>query len=343
MMLKFDIYAKLVDDYLIVTEIAPQKHQYKIEIPPEDIAEVSSFVKDLYSGEFNGEASLSNNETVKQIYHFFEKKGFFASYFADEHLNNPFSRQLERFESFVTPDTTNMMQVIENAQDRLSNATVCVIGAGGVGTALANSLISCGVGRLIIVDSDTIEISNLSRQFLYNKDDVGLSKVTVLARKLNARGLGEVIPVNKMVSHSNIDNLLREYPDIQAVTGTPFPFEKFIDEMYMRILNKNIPVFSIGEHDAGPMITTVEQLRIARDFLLRDYPLMKDMKKRREVHTVHVRHPSFLPELMITSALVTNEIIRYLIGLGGSRFESSMYSLSALTNEVRLVKISDGE
>jgi sulfur-carrier protein adenylyltransferase/sulfurtransferase len=62
-------------------------------------------------------------------------------------------------------------------QARLGAATVLVVGAGGLGCAVLQYLAAAGVGRLIIVDHDAVEESNLHRQPLYRMSDVGQLKV----------------------------------------------------------------------------------------------------------------------------------------------------------------------
>lgn len=69
-------------------------------------------------------------------------------------------------------------------QLRLRAASVLVVGAGGLGSPLALYLAAAGVGRLGLVDFDTVDLSNLQRQILYGTSDVGRSKVTVAAERL---------------------------------------------------------------------------------------------------------------------------------------------------------------
>ncbi len=69
-------------------------------------------------------------------------------------------------------------------QDVISNSTVLIVGMGGTGCELAKNLALAGIGKLIIVDPDNIEASNLNRQFFYHGTDVGSSKVDVAKDRL---------------------------------------------------------------------------------------------------------------------------------------------------------------
>jgi sulfur-carrier protein adenylyltransferase/sulfurtransferase len=71
---------------------------------------------------------------------------------------------------------TILPQVGAAGQARLRAASILVIGAGGLGSAVSQYLCAAGVGRLVIVDHDRVEESNLHRQPIYRMGDVGASK-----------------------------------------------------------------------------------------------------------------------------------------------------------------------
>lgn len=75
-------------------------------------------------------------------------------------------------------------RVSEAGQLALRAKTVAIVGLGGLGHHLAHSLAAAGVGRLILIDPDIVELGNLPRQLLYNEQDIGRLKVDVAKEKL---------------------------------------------------------------------------------------------------------------------------------------------------------------
>jgi adenylyltransferase/sulfurtransferase len=71
-------------------------------------------------------------------------------------------------------------------QSKLLNSTVLIVGLGGLGCAVSQYLAASGVGKLMLVDHDKIELSNLARQILYTSDQLGEFKVTMAAQQLLA-------------------------------------------------------------------------------------------------------------------------------------------------------------
>jgi molybdopterin/thiamine biosynthesis adenylyltransferase len=69
-------------------------------------------------------------------------------------------------------------------QGSLQDASIVIVGLGAIGTYVATILASSGIGKLTIIEFDTVEISNLNRQLLYYDEDVGKPKAQVAAKKL---------------------------------------------------------------------------------------------------------------------------------------------------------------
>lgn len=93
------------------------------------------------------------------------------------------------------------------AQERLKRASVLVIGAGGLGCPALLYLAAAGVGRLVVIDDDRVDVSNLQRQVLYTTEDAGQSKATCAARRLAA--LNPLITIEAVTERLTVDNALR--------------------------------------------------------------------------------------------------------------------------------------
>jgi molybdopterin/thiamine biosynthesis adenylyltransferase len=78
-------------------------------------------------------------------------------------------------------------------QKKLMNATVAIVGMGGLGCPAAQSLMSAGVGKLKLIDGDIVELSNLHRQPLYGIDDINRLKVEVAKDRLEQLNKNAVI------------------------------------------------------------------------------------------------------------------------------------------------------
>ncbi len=93
-----------------------------------------------------------------------------------------------------------------DGQERLKDAKVFIAGAGGLGSPISIYLAAAGVGRIVLVDRDIVELSNLNRQILHWEKDVNVSKASSAKEKLHA--MNSDINVEAIAETLDEDNIL---------------------------------------------------------------------------------------------------------------------------------------
>ena len=98
-----------------------------------------------------------------------------------------------------------------DGQEKLKESRVLIVGAGGLGCAASQYLASAGVGKIILVDFDTISLSNLQRQILYTDADMGKPKAEVAKARLQVINPNiEVQAVVKKCDDAEFAELIRQ-------------------------------------------------------------------------------------------------------------------------------------
>ncbi len=93
-------------------------------------------------------------------------------------------------------------------QQRLADATVLIVGLGGLGSPAALYLAAAGVGTLLLADDDSLHISNLQRQILYRTGETGSPKATLAADTLHDLNPEiRLLPLTRRVDLSLLNNL----------------------------------------------------------------------------------------------------------------------------------------
>ncbi len=103
----------------------------------------------------------------------------------------------------------------EAGQQKLADASVLVIGAGGLGCPVLQYLVAAGVGLIGIADDDTVSLSNLHRQPLYSTNDVGKLKVEVARQKLLA--LNPEISITSFTQRWQQQQCAVHFPDYDVI------------------------------------------------------------------------------------------------------------------------------
>jgi molybdopterin/thiamine biosynthesis adenylyltransferase/rhodanese-related sulfurtransferase len=120
-------------------------------------------------------------------------------------------------------------------QQRLANARVALIGAGGLGAPAALYLAAAGVGRLTLIDDDYVERSNLQRQIIHADARIGMPKTESARIALNALNPAvHVDAIAKRVGAANVESLIRGH-DVVIDGADNFPTRYLLNAACLRL------------------------------------------------------------------------------------------------------------
>lgn len=133
--------------------------------------------------------------------------------------------QLERYSRHIL-----LADVGVEGQARLMEASVLIVGAGGLGAPIGLYLAAAGVGKIGIIDGDTVDLSNLQRQIIHFEKDIDTPKVISAKEKMLAINPEvEVVAYQQLLCADNIREIIRDYDFV--VDGTDnFPTKFLIND-----------------------------------------------------------------------------------------------------------------
>lgn len=96
----------------------------------------------------------------------------------------------------------------ENRVNYLEEKCVLVLGVGGVGGYVVEGLVRSGVGKIIVVDKDVVDETNINRQIIATESSIDKKKVDVIESRIkDINSLVEVIKIDKFIDKDNLDEL----------------------------------------------------------------------------------------------------------------------------------------
>ncbi|WP_173424729.1 ThiF family adenylyltransferase, partial [Photobacterium sanctipauli] len=99
-----------------------------------------------------------------------------------------------------------------DGQEALKEASMLILGAGGLGCASTQYLAAAGVGKLTLIDDDKVEVSNLQRQVLHNDSTVGELKVDSAKQALTTINPNtQVDTIAKRLNDQELDQLIQQH------------------------------------------------------------------------------------------------------------------------------------
>ena len=125
-------------------------------------------------------------------------------------------------------------------QQRLKASSVLVVGTGGLGSPLLLYLVAAGVGKIGIIDFDILDETNLQRQVLFNREDVGKPKAEVAMEKLAKLNQHiELVAYNEELTSDNALEIIRDY-DVVADGTDNFPTRYLVNDACVLLGKTNV-------------------------------------------------------------------------------------------------------
>ncbi len=198
-----------------------------------------------------------------------------------------------------------------SAQNKLKQAKVLVVGAGGLGCPALQYLAAAGVGTLGIVDDDMVSLDNLHRQILYKMEDIGKAKTFCARLALNALNPDiNIHPYTSRLTNQNALEIISEYDVV--VDGTDnFPSRYLINDACV-ITNKPIVYGAISQYEGHLAVfnwSGTAEIPVNYRDLFPHPPGEKEVLNCEEMGVLGV-----LPGIIGT--MQANEVIKIITGVG---------------------------
>ena len=203
-----------------------------------------------------------------------------------------------------------LSEIGEVGQQKLQEAKILVVGCGGLGSPISVYLASSGIGKLHLIDFDTVDISNLHRQVFYSIKDIGKFKSECLSNFIQQRApFTEVSFSSEAITKENAIELISEYDII--IDGTDSLPTKYLLNDVCVILEKPLVYGSLYKFDGYVSAFNLKQEDGSFSANLRD--AFPDMNTT----TANCEEAGTLNAIvgMIATAQV-NEVLKIITGIG---------------------------
>jgi len=200
----------------------------------------------------------------------------------------------------------------EEKQKILADSSILIAGIGGLGCVVAEGLTRAGIGKLILIDKDTVEISNLNRQILFDQNDLGKLKVEVAKSKLKA-----INPELEIVTYQKDISKMKDFP-LPHFTGIADCLDNFTARFELeKLLLPNHFLVHGGVQNNFGQITTIRH---------------EKTQSLKEIYPgVHL--PASVPIVPQTVLAIGSLMVQEII--------NNLFDKSQLLNEMLILELSD--
>lgn len=223
----------------------------------------------------------------------------------------------------------SLAEVGIEGQQKLTNAKVLVIGAGGLGCPVLKYLVAAGIGTIGIVDFDTVSLSNLQRQILYTEKDIGKNKARIAKKRLESLNKDVDIKIYPVVlGLENCLTILADY-DI-VVDGTDNFTTRYLLNDACCKLQKPMVYGSLYKYEGQVSVFNYKQGPSYR-CLFPEPPKSGEVPNCNEIGILGV-----LPGQI--GIMQATEVLKIVLGIGEVLSGKLLY-VDVLTNDRRIIEI----
>lgn len=227
-----------------------------------------------------------------------------------------------------------------DVQTNLESKHVTIIGCGGVGNMVSHILATSGVGNLLLVDDDIIELSNLTRQVMFSESHLGENKTKVLKMQLSEKNsLINIDTLNsKITNKKDLEKLSIETDVIVLSADYPKEIVLWVNTF---CIEKSIPFINCGYMNdiavIGPFVNPGKtSCYECNDFSLTDSSDHLIASRENKINK-NFKIASFATVNHISSSLCANDVIRHLGGYGKPLSENKR--LGVCTNHFKTIEV----
>ncbi len=226
-----------------------------------------------------------------------------------------------------------LSEIGQQGQDKISNAKILVIGAGGLGCPVLQYLAAAGVGTIGIIDFDVVELSNLQRQVLFGKSSLGKNKaIAARARLEDLNNDISIIAYPKQLTYQNAIELFNLY-DIIVDGSDNFETRYLVNDACI-ITNKPLVFGAIYKFEGQVSVFNYKNGPSYR-CLFPNPPQKSAVPNCSEIGVLGV-----LPGII--GSMQANEVLKLILGLGDV-LSGKLFCYNALKSQTSILKIKRNE
>lgn len=219
-------------------------------------------------------------------------------------------------------------EIGKDGQQKIGKTSVLVVGVGGLGNVVCSYLTAVGIGKLVMIDADTVSINNLQRQILYRESQVGKSKVLEAKKtlqKLNSEV--EIIAYNEYFDEQNAAKVIKNV-DIVIDATDNYKTRYLINDVCVG-LNKPFIYGAIADFTGQLSVFNYKQGATYRCLYSDEKEMIASQKR-----TIGV--VGILPGII--GCMQVNEVLKFITGYG-NLLNDKLFQINLQTNQTFSIDI----